>query len=82
MFENVYTNEIAKGQEKNAENMVVELFEHYMKHFDELPSLYIKIMDRYNDSKERVVCDYISGMTDRYAVTKIQDLMIPASWGY
>lgn len=82
MFENVYTNEIAKGQEKKAENMVIELFEHYMKHFDELPSLYIKIMDKYNDSKERVVCDYISGMTDRYAVTKIQDLMIPASWGY
>ena len=48
MFEHVYTNEIAKGQEKKAGNMVIELFEHYMKHFDELFSsiaLYIKNND-------------------------------------
>ena len=30
----------------------------------------------------KAIIDYISGMTDRYAITKIQDLMIPASWGY
>jgi dGTPase len=82
MFEHVYTNEIAKGQEKKAENMVIELFEHYMKHFDELPKVYKDIMDKYGETRERVVCDYISGMTDRYAITKIQDLMIPASWGF
>jgi dGTPase len=39
-------------------------------------------MEKYCDSKERAVCDYISGMTDRYAVTKFTDLIIPMSWGY
>ena len=82
MFSNVYTNPIAKGQEKKAENMVVELYEYYMKHLDELPKKYKKIMERYGDSTERVVCDYISGMTDRYAISKFQELIIPVSWGY
>ena len=82
MFEEVYTNEIAKAQETKAENMVIELFEYYMKHFDELPRINKEIMEKYGDSKERAVCDYISGMTDRYAVTKFTDLIIPMSWGY
>lgn len=82
MFSNVYTNPIAKSQEKKAENMVVELYNYYMNHFDELPKTYKKIIDKYGDSKEKVVCDYISGMTDRYAVSKFQELIIPVSWGY
>ena len=82
MIENVYTNPIAKSQEKKAENMVVELYEYYYKHFDDLPKKYKKVMDKYEDSKERVVCDYIAGMTDRYAVSKFQELIIPVSWGY
>lgn len=82
MFNNVYTNPIAKSQEKKAENMVVELYEYYMKHFDELPKKYKKIMDKYGDTTERVVCDYIAGMTDRYAISKFQELIIPVSWGY
>lgn len=82
MFNNVYTNPIAKSQEKKAENMVVELYNYYMNHFDELPKTYTKIIDKYGDSKEKVVCDYISGMTDRYAISRFQDLVIPVSWGY
>lgn len=82
MFNNVYTNPIAKSQEKKAENMVVELYNYYMNHFDELPKTYTKIIDKYGDSKEKVVCDYISGMTDRYAISRFQYLVIPVSWGY
>ena len=82
MFNNVYTNPIAKSQEKKAENMVVELYNYYMNHFDELPKTYTKIIDKYGDSKEKVVCDFISGMTDRYAISRFQDLVIPVSWGY
>ena len=82
MFNNVYTNPVAKSQEKKAENMIVELYNYYMHHFDELPKKYKKVMDKYGDSKEKVVCDYISGMTDRYAVSRFRDLIIPVSWGY
>lgn len=82
MFTKVYTNPIAKNQESKAENMIVELYEYYIKHFDELPKKYKKVMDKYGDSKEKVVCDYISGMTDRYAINRFQELIIPVSWGY
>ncbi|MBR5944459.1 MAG: deoxyguanosinetriphosphate triphosphohydrolase, partial [Lachnospiraceae bacterium] len=34
------------------------------------------------DSKEQLVCDYISCMTDRYATAKYEELFIPKSWQY
>ena len=32
------------------------------------------------ESKERVVCDYISGMTDQYSLEKFKDIFIPKRW--
>ena len=37
--------------------------------------------ERTKESEEQVVCDYIAGMTDRYAISKFNELMIPKSWG-
>ena len=38
------------------------------------------MIDEGRDTKERVVCDYIAGMTDSYAVKKFQEFFIPESW--
>jgi dGTPase len=38
------------------------------------------MMDSMGESKERVVCDYIAGMTDRYAINIFQDVIMPMSW--
>ena len=81
MFKSVYTNKIAKSQEKKAENLVKQLFEYYKEHMNELPEEYIEMMERTKESEEQVVCDYIAGMTDRYAISKFNELMIPKSWG-
>ena len=43
-----------------------------------MPEEYINIMNRL--SKERAVCDYVSGMTDLYAVNLYNELFIPKSW--
>jgi len=32
------------------------------------------------DGMERTVCDYIAGMTDKYAVDKYTELFIPSGW--
>ena len=32
------------------------------------------------EPKERVVCDYISGMTDQYSLEKFKDIFIPKRW--
>ena len=79
MFSHVYTNPIAKGQEHKAENMLKELFEYYMKHTELLPEEYTHMRER-GESDERVVCDYIAGMTDRYAISKFKELKIPSFW--
>ena len=79
MFENVYTNPIAKGQEGKVEEMIKILYHHYLDHIDKLPE-YLKKMMYEGETKERVVCDYVSSMTDRYAVSVFEEVYIPKSW--
>ena len=50
-----------------------------MKHIDEIPTKYQLMMEE-GEKKERVVCDYIAGMTDNYAVKKFEDIFIPEAW--
>lgn len=80
MFRSVYTNPIAKGEEGKAEAMLELLFEYYEKHVEQLPEEYLLMMEHRGESIARVVCDYIAGMTDRYAVAKFKELYIPRSW--
>ena len=77
MFKNVYavTN---KSMQDRAERMLTQLFEYFMVHVDKLPKNYLVNLER--DGKERAVCDYISGMTDRYAITVFENLFIPATF--
>lgn len=80
MFESVYTNPVAKGQESKAEGMIEQLYEYYKKHYELLPEEYIYMIEVKNEPASRVVCDYIAGMTDRYAVAKFKEIMIPTAW--
>lgn len=82
MFDNVYTNPRAKGEEKKAENIVRELFYYYMEHPELLPNEYIERMWQSGQTQERSVCDYISGMTDQFAIAKFQEFFVPVSWRY
>ena len=79
MFENVYQNGIAKAEEGKAQQMIVMLYEYYMKHTDELPEEYRMMMEQ-GETEERVVCDYIAGMTDIYAIDRFTELFVPKSW--
>ena len=78
MIARVYTNPVAKGEEAKARDMLCRLFEYYMKNPDRLPADFLPQLDF--DGMERIVCDYIAGMTDRYAVYKYSELFIPATW--
>ena len=78
MFTRVYTNPVAKGEESKAKDMLCRLFEYYMKNPEKLPADFLPQLDF--DGMERIVCDYIAGMTDRYAVYKYSELFIPATW--
>lgn len=80
MFTSVYMNKKAKGQEEQAERLLEQLFRYYEKHLERLPTEYLHWMEKTNEPPYQVVCDYIAGMTDRYAVTKFKELMIPSAW--
>lgn len=80
MFQNVYENPKAKSQEGKAETLVETLYAYYMEHQEELPSEYRTLMDKRGESPERVVCDFVSSMSDRYAINRYRELFIPNSW--
>lgn len=78
MYEAVYRNPVAKGEEGKCEDIVAFLYKHFMQYPERLPGEYLLIADR--DGNDTAVCDYIAGMTDRYAVHVFQSLTVPTSW--
>ena len=79
MFERVYTNPLAKSEEGKAIEMIRTLYAYYLSHIDAFPP-YLRQMIDEGEPKERIVCDYISGMTDPFAISRYTELFIPKSW--
>lgn len=79
MFQNVYTNPVAKGEETKAKELLERLFVYYLKHIDLLPGYYLQMLED-GEENDRVVCDYIAGMTDQYALAKYSEYFMPKSW--
>lgn len=80
MFERVYLNPVAKREEKKAVRMIQDLYRFYMENLDEIPEEYQSMQGESGVNKEQMVCDYIAGMTDTYAVKKFEDYFVPKSW--
>ena len=68
MFDNVYLDPIAKAEEKKARNIIKSLFEYY----EEMLKPYYE-----KDEIPQIISDYISGMTDQYAIRRYEDLFVP-----
>lgn len=79
MFDHVYKNPVAKSEEVKAKLMLEQLYNYYMEHTEELPDKLLR-MHQNGEDKGRVVCDYISGMTDQYAISKFSEYFIPVAW--
>jgi len=80
MFEKVYLNRKAKSEESKAKNIIKQLYFYYLNNFNELPREHVKIYKNLNISEEDIVCDYIAGMTDRYAIKLYTKFFIPSAW--
>jgi len=79
MFDEVYTNPVAKSEEGKAENMLLSLYEYFTKNKDKLPDDYSYILE--NEGTEIAAKDYIAGMSDRYSVYMYECLNVPMFWG-
>ena len=77
LFENLYTRGEAKWEEPKAARLIESLFWHFVRNIEEVPSEY-RLHD--DDSPEVQVADYVSGMTDRYAIRCFESLFIPRVW--
>ncbi|MBR3844192.1 MAG: deoxyguanosinetriphosphate triphosphohydrolase [Clostridia bacterium] len=78
MFCEVYRNPVAKGQEGKAITMVQQLYRYFTEHTAQLPGEYQRVLEK--EGVRRAACDYIAGMTDRYAVDMYTELFVPYSW--
>lgn len=79
LFDTVYTNPAAKGEEGRATRMLQELFHYYNDTPELLPEEFFAMI-RQGEDQEQVVCDYIAGMTDHYAVLKFREAFEPSNW--
>jgi len=78
MFARVYRNPRAKGEESKARAILQQLYTYYIDHPEELPADFHPQLDF--EGMPRTVCDYIAGMTDKYAIFKYNEIFIPAAW--
>ena len=70
MYEAVYCNPKAKGEEGKARDLVKYLYTHFTAHVEKMPEEYRRIAEQ--EGAERAACDYISGMCE--------ELLIPKFW--
>lgn len=80
MFDTVYTGSAAKREDEKAKEVIRRLYYYYLEHTEEMPEEYLNLVWIHQESWPRVVCDYLSAMTDDYAIGCFQDLYVPRPW--
>ena len=78
LFSNVYSNSAAKTEDGRAKGILAALYELFVKQPEKMPAFYYERCQR--EGVERSVCDFISGMTDRYVIELYKELYIPKVW--
>ena len=78
LFETVYHNPVTQEEERKAKDILARLYYHYVKHPDQMPDPYLR--NTAKEPVERCVCDFVAGMTDRFAIEKFNELFIPVIW--
>ncbi len=78
MYRNVYTDSVAKIEEKKVDKLIEELYKYYYKNPEKMPDMYRIIADQ--ESIDRAVTDYIQGMSDDFASATFDNIFIPKAW--
>lgn len=78
MYEHVYPSPLIAAEVQKAKGVLNALVDHYASRPDDLPGFYQRIAD--TDELTRAVCDYVAGMTDRFALDRYRDIYLPKTW--
>ena len=81
MYANIYLGSRAKADDSKVRQMIDLLFQHFSKNPQQIPEDLRRINAERSEPVERMVIDYIAGMTDRYAIKVFEDLYVPRTWG-
>lgn len=79
LYEKVYYNSQTDNEFIKAVKIIKEFYDYYLEHPNLLPESLIK--DEISENNiQRAVCDYIAGMTDRYALGLYKEIFFPKPW--
>ncbi|MCU0493369.1 MAG: deoxyguanosinetriphosphate triphosphohydrolase [Chloroflexaceae bacterium] len=81
MFKHVYLKGAAKEDDEKVRFVIETLYAHFIKNPEQLPTDLLRINQARQEPVERAVVDYISGMTDRYALKVFNEIFVPRTWG-
>lgn len=77
LYERVYESERIMAEFKKAKNILKDLYEYYLDHVEEI---FKDIPTEKKINRHRMVCDFIAGMTDRFALSTYEKLFLPQQW--
>ncbi|MGC8965365.1 MAG: deoxyguanosinetriphosphate triphosphohydrolase [Caldimicrobium sp.] len=81
LFEKVYFSPLVRKEFEKAKKILLSLFEFYDKNFERIEYL-VKARELFPaEKKERLIADYLSGMTDRFALYEYMEHFLPKPWG-
>ena len=78
MYRTVYVDRSAKKEEQKVEKVLTELYEYYLTHIEQMSNFYLQLA--YQEGRDRAVTDYISGMSDEFAIRTFEDVFVPRKW--
>jgi dGTPase len=77
LYERVYESQVIRREFRKAKKILKDLYEYYLEHpeevFGDIPSI-------KRASKNRMVCDFIAGMTDSFALMTYERIFLPQQW--
>ena len=77
LYERVYESSTIRGEFMKAKKVLRDLYEYYMEHIEEV---FRDIPAEKKLNKHRMVCDFVAGMTDRFAMATYERLFLPQQW--
>lgn len=78
MFDNVYLNKKVKMDEEKVKFIITEMYKYFVKYPEMIPAENMQFEEK--SGIERVVCDYIAGMSDDFAIRIFNDIFVPRPW--
>ncbi|MGA1794253.1 MAG: deoxyguanosinetriphosphate triphosphohydrolase [bacterium] len=77
LYNNVYYNPVTRAEFEKASKIIQELYAYYLIHSEQIIS---QGPQEEGECTDRLVCDFIAGMTDRYALMTYEKVFLPQPW--